>query len=69
MERLVHFTLFIYIHRQARFKFHGEFVFVEGELFPREYRKKTIPFVLLTKINPFDRYFLGMGNFGKNRVL
>jgi len=27
---------------------------------PREYRKKTIPLVLRTKICPFDRYFLGI---------
>ncbi len=27
---------------------------------PSEYRKKPIPFVLRTKITPFDRYFLGM---------
>ncbi|WP_429079324.1 hypothetical protein [Brassicibacter mesophilus] len=28
---------------------------------PSEYRKKSKPVVLRTKINPFDRYFLGLG--------
>ena len=31
---------------------------------PREYRKKPNPVVLRTKINPFDRYFLGLGEIG-----
>ncbi|MBX4260475.1 helix-turn-helix transcriptional regulator (plasmid) [Clostridium estertheticum] len=29
-----------------------------------EYRKKPKPVVLRTKINPFDRYFLGLGEIG-----
>ncbi|MCH1983277.1 helix-turn-helix transcriptional regulator [Ruminococcus sp. OA3] len=31
---------------------------------PSEYRKKPRPVVLRTKINPFDRYFLGLGEIG-----
>ena len=31
---------------------------------PSEYRKKPIPVVLRTKIVPFDRYFLGIGEIG-----
>lgn len=31
---------------------------------PREYRKRPVPLVLRTKINPFDRYFLGLGEIG-----
>lgn len=31
---------------------------------PGEYRKKPKPVVLRTKINPFDRYFLGLGEIG-----
>jgi len=31
---------------------------------PSEYRKKPMPVVLRTKINPFDRYFLGIGKIG-----
>jgi len=31
---------------------------------PSEYRKKPNPVVLRTKINPFDRYFLGFGEIG-----
>jgi len=31
---------------------------------PSEYRKKPVPIVLRTKINPFDRYFLGIGEIG-----
>ena len=31
---------------------------------PSEYRKKNTPVVLRTKINPFDRYFLGLGEIG-----
>lgn len=31
---------------------------------PSEYRKKPIPVVLRTKIIPFDRYFLGIGEIG-----
>lgn len=31
---------------------------------PREYRKNPRPVVLRTKINPFDRYFLGSGEIG-----
>ena len=31
---------------------------------PSEYRKKPKPVVLRTKINPFDRYFLGFGEIG-----
>lgn len=31
---------------------------------PSEYRKNPFPLVLRTKINPFDRYFLGIGEIG-----
>ncbi|WP_054939917.1 helix-turn-helix transcriptional regulator [Paenibacillus ihuae] len=31
---------------------------------PSEYRKKPKPVVLRTKINPFERYFLGFGEIG-----
>ncbi len=31
---------------------------------PSEYRKKPMPVVLRTKINPFDRYFFGLGEIG-----
>ncbi|WP_419022984.1 helix-turn-helix transcriptional regulator [Emergencia sp.] len=31
---------------------------------PSEYRKNPKPLVLRTKINPFDRYFLGLGEIG-----
>lgn len=31
---------------------------------PSEYRKHPRPVVLRTKINPFDRYFLGLGEIG-----
>ena len=31
---------------------------------PSEYRKNPPPVVLRTKINPFDRYFLGLGEIG-----
>lgn len=31
---------------------------------PREYRKNPKPVILRTKINPFDRYFLGLGEIG-----
>jgi AraC-like DNA-binding protein len=31
---------------------------------PSEYRKKPEPVVLRTKITPFDRYFLGLGEIG-----
>ncbi len=31
---------------------------------PSEYRRKPMPVVLRTKINPFDRYFLGIGEIG-----
>lgn len=31
---------------------------------PSEYRKKPLPVILRTKINPFDRYFLGLGEIG-----
>lgn len=31
---------------------------------PSEYRKKPKPVVLRTKISPFDRYFLGLGEIG-----
>ncbi len=31
---------------------------------PSEYRNKPKPVVLRTKINPFDRYFLGLGEIG-----
>ena len=31
---------------------------------PREYRKKPMPVILRTKINPFDRYSLGIGEIG-----
>lgn len=31
---------------------------------PSEYRRKPAPLVLRTKINPFDRYFFGLGEIG-----
>lgn len=31
---------------------------------PSEYRQKPVPVVLRTKITPFDRYFLGIGEIG-----
>ena len=31
---------------------------------PSEYRKRPKPVILRTKINPFDRYFLGLGEIG-----
>lgn len=31
---------------------------------PSEYRKKPVPLVLRTKLDPFDRYFLGLGEIG-----
>ena len=31
---------------------------------PSEYRKNPLPVVLRTKINPFDRYLLGLGEIG-----
>jgi len=31
---------------------------------PSEYRKNPVPVVLRTKINPFDRYFFGLGEIG-----
>jgi len=31
---------------------------------PKEYRKRPVPVVLRTKINPFDRYILGIGEIG-----
>ncbi len=31
---------------------------------PSEYRKKPMPVVLRTRIHPFDRYFLGLGEIG-----
>ena len=31
---------------------------------PSEYRKKPMPVALRTKINPFDRYFFGLGEMG-----
>ena len=34
---------------------------------PREYRKNPTPVVLRTKINPFDRYFLGIGEIGMTK--
>lgn len=34
---------------------------------PSEYRKKPKPVVLRTKINPFDRYFFGLGEIGMMR--
>lgn len=34
---------------------------------PSAYRKKPVPVVLRTKINPFDRYFLGIGEIGMMR--
>lgn len=34
---------------------------------PSEYRKKPVPVVLRTKINPFDRYFLGIGETGMTK--
>ena len=34
---------------------------------PSEYRKKPKPVILRTKINPFDRYFFGLGEIGMMR--
>ena len=34
---------------------------------PGEYRKNPKPVILRTKINPFDRYFLGLGEIGMMR--
>lgn len=34
---------------------------------PGEYRKHPAPVVLRTKINPFDRYFLGIGEIGMSK--
>lgn len=31
---------------------------------PKDYRKNPTPVVLRTKLNPFDRYFLGLGEIG-----
>lgn len=31
---------------------------------PSAYRKQPVPVVLRTKLNPFDRYFLGLGEIG-----
>ena len=31
---------------------------------PSEYRNNPVPVILRTKINPFDRYFLGIGEIG-----
>lgn len=31
---------------------------------PSDYRRRPVPVVLRTKINPFDRYFLGLGEIG-----
>lgn len=31
---------------------------------PSEYRRNPVPLVLRTKISPFDRYFLGLGEIG-----
>lgn len=31
---------------------------------PSEYRKNPVPVILRTKIDPFDRYFLGIGEIG-----
>lgn len=31
---------------------------------PGKYRQKPVPVILRTKINPFDRYFLGIGEIG-----
>ena len=36
---------------------------------PSEYRKKPKPVVLRTKINPFDRYLLGLGEIGMMKSL
>lgn len=33
-------------------------------LTPGQYRKKPVPVVLRTKLNPFDRYFFGLGEIG-----
>ena len=35
---------------------------------PGEYRKSPKPLVLRTKINPFDRYFFGLGEIGMRRA-
>lgn len=34
---------------------------------PSDYRKRLVPVILRTKINPFDRYFLGIGEIGMMR--
>lgn len=34
---------------------------------PSEYRKRPKPVVLRTKINPFDRYFFGLGEIGMKK--
>ena len=34
---------------------------------PVKYRKQPVPVVLRTKINPFDRYFLGIGEIGMEK--
>lgn len=31
---------------------------------PSEYRKNPVPVILRTKVNPFNRYFLGIGEIG-----
>lgn len=36
---------------------------------PGAYRKQPVPVVLRTKINPFDRYFLGIGEIGMAKSL
>lgn len=34
---------------------------------PGQYRKNPVPVILRTKINPFDRYFFGLGEIGMMR--
>ncbi|MDE7435950.1 MAG: helix-turn-helix transcriptional regulator [Lachnospiraceae bacterium] len=34
---------------------------------PSQYRKNPVPVILRTKINPFDRYFFGLGEIGMMR--
>ncbi|MBO5032518.1 MAG: helix-turn-helix transcriptional regulator [Lachnospiraceae bacterium] len=49
------------------FSSHEAFTRAFKELYgitPSEYRRKPVPVVLRTKINPFDRYFLGIGEIG-----
>lgn len=52
------------------FSSHEAFSRAFGRLYgisPSAYRKNPHPVVLCTKINPFDRYFLGLGEIGMMR--